>query len=67
MTRGTDWCGGDTSSTRWVVDEYWNVNIAVLLPRGCLAGNRRLRYSADGPEFGRLPSPPNLEWTSLPD
>ena len=56
---------GRQAARRWVVEEYWNLNLVVLLPRCCFAGYRRLRSSADGPESGRLTSPLDLECTSL--
>jgi len=57
MTREIDQCGGETSG----VDMGGNLNLAVLLPRGCLAGQRCLRYWADGPRSGRLTSK-ILQW-----
>ena len=46
MARRMDQRGGGTRDTN-IVDGYHNLTLAVLLPRGCLAGYRRLRYSAD--------------------
>ena len=42
MARGTDQCGGETSSIN-IINEYGNLTLTVLLPRGCLAGCRRPR------------------------
>ena len=53
MARGTDRCGGGTSSAG-ISKEYGNQTLASRLPRGCLVGDRRPRHFADGPKYGWL-------------
>ncbi len=64
MARGTDQCGGETSSTN-IIDWYGDFTLAVPLPRGCLAGCRRPRVLQTVRGVGQLAASVNAESTSL--